>query len=99
DKSINSKSDIDQAISQVKDKKTQIKVERDGKTETLQVKPKKNKNKVTKTHTKTKYLIDYTATTEHMVIKPITQGVKQTIVARNLICTAILSMIASIFTG
>ena len=44
DKSINSKSDIDQAISQVKDKKTQIKVERDGKTETLQVKPK-NMNK------------------------------------------------------
>ena len=99
DKSINSKSDIDQAISQVKDKKTQIKVERDGKTETLQVKPKKYEQKVTKTHSETKYLLGYTASTEHTVFKPITEGVKQTIVAGKLIFTAILSMIASIFTG
>lgn len=99
DKSINSKSDIDQAISQVKDKKTQIKVERDGKTETLQVKPKKYEQKVTKTHSETKYLLGYTASTEHTVFKPISEGIKQTIVAGKLIFTAILSMVASIFTG
>src|SRR5699024_12145866 len=41
--SIDSKSDIDNAVSQIKNNNTQIKVERDGKTETLQVKPKKVK--------------------------------------------------------
>ena len=99
DKSIDSKSDIDQAMSQVKDKKTQIKVERDGKTENLQVKPKKYEQKVTKTHSETKYLLGYTASTEHTVFKPIVSGVERSLVAGKLIFTAILSMIASIFTG
>src|SRR5699024_5286447 len=81
DKSIDSKSDIDQAMSQVKDKKTQIKVERDGKTENLQVKPKKYEQKVTKTHSETKYLLGYTASTEHTLFKPIVSGVERSLVA------------------
>ena len=44
-------------------------------------------------------MLGYTASIEHTVFKPITEGVKQTIVAGKLIFTAILSMIASIFTG
>ncbi|TGS90232.1 RIP metalloprotease RseP, partial [bacterium M00.F.Ca.ET.177.01.1.1] len=94
-----SKSDIDQAMSQVKDKKTQIKVERDGKTENLQVKPKKYEQKVTKTHSETKYLLGYTPSIEHTLFKPIVSGVERSLVAGKLIFIFFLSMIASIFTG
>jgi regulator of sigma E protease len=97
--SIDSKSDIDNAVSQIKNNNTQIKVERDGKTETLQVKPKKVEQKLTKTHSETKYLLGYTATTEHTLFKPIVSGVERSLEAGKLIFTAILSMIASIFTG
>src|SRR5699024_8812105 len=87
DKSINSKSDKEQEISQVKDKKTLNKEERDSKTKNKQVKQKKYEQKVTITHTETKYLLGYNASTEHTVFKPITEGVKQTIVAGKLIFT------------
>ncbi|MDN5809234.1 MAG: RIP metalloprotease, partial [Staphylococcus equorum] len=55
--------------------------------------------KVTKTHSETKYLLGYSAATEHTIFKPIAAGVEQTLSAGKIIFTAIVSMIASIFTG
>ncbi|OEL02590.1 RIP metalloprotease RseP [Staphylococcus succinus] len=96
---INNKDDIDQAVSEIKDQKTKLTVERNGKQQTFDIKPKKVKQKVTKTHSETKYLLGYQADTEHTVFKPIISGLEQTVTAGKLIFTAILSMIASIFTG
>ncbi|MEB8124361.1 RIP metalloprotease RseP [Staphylococcus succinus] len=96
---INGKDDIDQAVSEIKDQKTKLTVERDGKQQTFDIKPKKVEQKMTKTHSETKYLLGYQADTEHTVFKPIISGLEQTVTAGKLIFTAILSMIASIFTG
>lgn len=96
---IKGKDDIDQAVSEIKDQKTKLTVERDGKQQTFDIKPKKVEQKMTKTHSETKYLLGYQADTEHTVFKPIISGLEQTVTAGKLIFTAILSMIASIFTG
>lgn len=96
---IEGKSDIDKITEQNKDKKTKVTVERDGKTHTMDIKPKKVEQEITKTKTETSYILGYKPSHEHTVFKPITKGIKQTIVAGELIFTAIVGMIASIFTG
>lgn len=96
---IDGKDDIDKAVKDIKDNKTQLVVERDGNKQTFDIKPKKIEQKVTKTHSETKYLLGYSAATEHTIFKPIAAGVEQTLSAGKIIFTAIVSMIASIFTG
>lgn len=98
-KTIEDKSDIDKVVEQNKDKKTKITVERDGKTHTMDIKPKKVEQKVTKNKSQTRYLLGYTATTEHTLFKPIVSGIDRTLEAGKLIFSAIVGMIASIFTG
>ncbi len=98
-KTIEDKSDIDKTTEQNKDKKTKITVERDGKTHTMDIKPKKVEQKVTKNKSQTRYLLGYTATTEHTLFKPIVSGIDRTLEAGKLIFSAIVGMIASIFTG
>lgn len=98
-KTIEDKSDIDKTTEQNKDKKTKITVERNGKTHTMDIKPKKVEQKVTKNKSQTRYLLGYTATTEHTLFKPIVSGIDRTLEAGKLIFSAIVGMIASIFTG
>ncbi|MCE7786429.1 RIP metalloprotease RseP [Staphylococcus xylosus] len=98
-KTIEGKSDIDKITEQNKDKKTKVTVERDGKTHTMDIKPKKVEQKVTKNKSQTRYLFGYTASTEHTLFKPIVSGFDRTLEAGKLIFTAIVGMIASIFTG
>ncbi|RQM85770.1 RIP metalloprotease RseP [Staphylococcus xylosus] len=98
-KTIEDKSDIDKTTEQNKDKKTKMTVERDGKTHTMDIKPKKVEQKVTKNKSQTRYLLGYTATTEHTLFKPIVSGIDRTLEAGKLIFSAIVGMIASIFTG
>ena len=99
DKKIETKGDIDSVVKNIKDNKTEVTVERDGKTHTMDIKPKKVEQKVTKTNTQTRYLLGYSASTEHTRFKPIAAGVERSLEAGKLIFTAIVSMIASIFTG
>ncbi|MFF0675012.1 RIP metalloprotease RseP [Staphylococcus xylosus] len=98
-KKIEGKSDIDKITEQNKDKKTKVTVERDGKTHTMDIKPKKVEQKVTKNKSQTRYLFGYTPSTEHTLFKPIFSGFDRTLEAGKLIFTAIVGMIASIFTG
>ncbi|CEF19006.1 Putative zinc metalloprotease [Staphylococcus xylosus] len=98
-KKIEGKSDIDKLTEQNKDKKTKVTVERDGKTHTMDIKPKKVEQKVTKNKSQTRYLFGYTPSTEHTLFKPIVSGFDRTLEAGKLIFTAIVGMIASIFTG
>ncbi|WP_426703811.1 RIP metalloprotease RseP [Staphylococcus shinii] len=99
DKKIEDKSDIDKFVEQNKDKKAKMTVERDGKTHTMDIKPKKVEQKVTKNKSQTRYLFGYTPTTEHTLFKPIVAGIDRTLEAGKLIFSAIVGMIASIFTG
>ncbi|MEB7800037.1 RIP metalloprotease RseP [Staphylococcus xylosus] len=98
-KKIEGKSDIDKITEQNKDKKTKVTVERDGKTHTMDIKPKKVEQKVTKNKSQTRYLFGYTPSTEHTLFKPIVSGFDRTLEAGKIIFTAIVGMIASIFTG
>lgn len=98
-KKIEGKSDIDKITEQNKDKKTKVTVERDGKTHAMDIKPKKVEQKVTKNKSQTRYLFGYTPSTEHTLFKPIVSGFDRTLEAGKLIFTAIVGMIASIFTG
>ncbi|MBO3064422.1 RIP metalloprotease RseP [Staphylococcus shinii] len=98
-KKIEDKSDIDKFVEQNKDKKAKMTVERDGKTHTMDIKPKKVEQKVTKNKSQTRYLFGYTPTTEHTLFKPIVAGIDRTLEAGKLIFSAIVGMIASIFTG
>lgn len=98
-KTIEDKSDIDKVVEQNKDKNTKMTVERDGKTHTMDIKPKKVEQKVTKNKSQTRYLFGYTPATEHTLFKPIVSGIDRTLEAGKLIFSAIVGMIASIFTG
>lgn len=98
-KKIEDKSDIDKIVEQNKDKKTTMTVKRDGNTHTIDIKPKKVEQKVTKNKSQTRYLFGYTPSTEHTLFKPIVAGIDRTLEAGKLIFTAIVGMIASIFTG
>ena len=96
---IDDKSDIDEALQDNKDKTTQLTIKRDGKTENLNIKPKKIEQQLTKTKTETRYILGFESQTEHTIFKPILSGITQSVEAGKLIFTAIVSMIASIFTG
>ena len=65
----------------------------------MDIKPKKVEQKVTKNKSQTRYLFGYTASKEHTLFKPIVSGFDRTLEAGKLIFTAIVGMIASIFTG
>lgn len=96
---IKSFDDIKSVLDQNKTAKTSIKVERDGKTKTMQLEPKKVERKITKTKTQTSYEIGFAPKLEHGVIKPIEYGVYNFFDKGKLIFTAVVAMLGSIFTG
>ncbi len=49
--------DVDKALDKVKDNKTTVKFERDGKTEISELTPKKTERKLTKVSSETKYVL------------------------------------------
>lgn len=96
---INNFNDIDKALTQIKDNKTTVKFERDGKAQSVELTPKKYVQKTTKLNSETRYLLGFEPSTEHTIIKPIALGFERFLQAGTYIFTAVMSMIASIFTG
>lgn len=91
--------DISNILDKNKSAKTTIKVERDGKMKSIDIEPKKTEIKQTKNKTETVYQIGFKPKAEHTVFKPLVAGVEQFFKAGTLIFTAVVGMIASIFTG
>lgn len=99
DQKITDKQQINDELNKIKENKTKVKVERDGKTKTVEATPKKIEQKVTKTKTQTSYVLGFQPKNEHSAFKPLISGFEKTIYAGKFIFTAIVGMIASIFTG
>jgi regulator of sigma E protease len=99
DQKITDKQQINDELNKIKSNKTKITVERDGKDKTVEVTPKKYEQKLTKTKTQTSYILGFQPKNEHSAFKPLVSGFEQTIHAGKFIFTAIVGMIASIFTG
>ncbi|MEJ7454260.1 RIP metalloprotease RseP [Staphylococcus warneri] len=91
--------DISNILDKNKSAKTTVKVERDGKMKSIDIEPKKTEIKQTKNKTETVYQIGFKPKAEHTVFKPLVAGVEQFFKAGTLIFTAVVGMIASIFTG
>ncbi|MCI2770558.1 RIP metalloprotease RseP [Staphylococcus warneri] len=91
--------DISNILDKNKSTKTTVKVERDGKMKSIDIEPKKTEIKQTKNKTETVYQIGFKPKAEHTVFKPLVAGVEQFFKAGTLIFTAVVGMIASIFTG
>lgn len=91
--------DISNILDKNKSAKTTVKVERDGKMKSIDIEPKKTEIKQTKNKTETVYQIGFKPKTEHTIFKPLVAGVEQFFKAGTLIFTAVVGMIASIFTG
>ncbi|MEJ7486457.1 RIP metalloprotease RseP [Staphylococcus pasteuri] len=91
--------DIKKVLDKNKSAKTTIKVDRDGKTKSIDLEPKKREIKQTKNKSETVYQIGFIPEKEHTVFKPLVMGVEQFFKAGTLIFTAVVGMIASIFTG
>ncbi|MDU3870409.1 MAG: RIP metalloprotease RseP [Staphylococcus warneri] len=91
--------DISNTLDKNKSAKTTVKVERDGKMKSIDIEPKKTEIKQTKNKTETVYQIGFKPKAEHTVFKPLVAGVEQFFKAGTLIFTAVVGMIASIFTG
>ncbi|MEN2382476.1 RIP metalloprotease RseP [Staphylococcus warneri] len=91
--------DISNILDKNKSAKTTVKVERDGKMKSIDIEPKKTEIKQTKNKTETVYQIGFKPKAEHTVFKPLVAGVEQCFKAGTLIFTAVVGMIASIFTG
>ncbi|CAM3054081.1 RIP metalloprotease RseP [Staphylococcus argensis] len=87
------------ATDKIKENATHVTVKRDGKEKTFKITPKKETEQLTKTKKETHYRLGIQAETEHTAFKPILEGFERTIIAGKLIFTAIVSLIASIFTG
>lgn len=98
-KKTNDQDAISNAVNNSKGDKVKLTVDRDGKQKTFNVKPKKEEVKLSKTQKETKYLLGYQPSTEHTLFKPIVDGFNRTIFAVKIVLTAIVGMIASIFTG
>ncbi len=99
DQKITDKQQINDKINEIKSNKTKVTVERDGKDKTVELTPKKVEQKVTKTKTQTSYVLGFQAKNEHSAFKPLVSGFEQSIQAGKYIFTAIVGLIASIFTG
>lgn len=91
--------DISNILDKNKSAKTTVKVERDGKMKSIDIEPKKTEIKQTKNKTETVYQIGFKPKAERTVFKPLVAGVEQFFKAGTLIFTAVVGMIASIFTG
>ncbi|MBC3133938.1 RIP metalloprotease RseP [Staphylococcus warneri] len=91
--------DISNILDKNKSAKTTVKVERDGKMKSIDIEPQKTEIKQTKNKTETVYQIGFKPKAEHTVFKPLVAGVEQFFKAGTLIFTAVVGMIASIFTG
>ncbi|MCJ1656498.1 RIP metalloprotease RseP [Staphylococcus sp. NRL 16/872] len=91
--------DIQKAADQIKDHKTTLKVERDGKVKSLDITPKKQVIKQTKMNSVTKYVLGFQPKNEHSLLKPIPAGIEDFVNASTVIFKAVGTMIASIFTG
>lgn len=91
--------DISNILDKNKSAKTTVKVEQDGKMKSIDIEPKKTEIKQTKNKTETVYQIGFKPKAEHTVFKPLVAGVEQFFKAGTLIFTAVVGMIASIFTG
>ena len=87
------------ATDKIKDNPTQITVKRDGHEKTFKITPKKQTIQQTKLTKQTIYQLGVAPEREHTVFKPLVAGVENTIQAGKVIFTAIVGMIASIFTG
>ncbi|SGX20459.1 RIP metalloprotease RseP [Staphylococcus argenteus] len=91
--------DVDKALDKVKDNKTTVKFERNGKTKSVELTPKKTERKLTKVSSETKYVLGFQPASEHTIFKPILYGFESFLKGSTLIFTAVVGMIASIFTG
>ncbi|HCY6438027.1 TPA: RIP metalloprotease RseP [Staphylococcus aureus] len=91
--------DVDKALDKVKDNKTTVKFERDGKTKSVELTPKKTERKLTKVSSETKYVLGFQPASEHTLFKPIVYGFKSFLIGSTYIFTAVVGMLASIFTG
>ncbi|HAR5207599.1 TPA: RIP metalloprotease RseP [Staphylococcus aureus] len=91
--------DVDKALDKVKDNKTTVKFERDGKTKSVELTPKKTERKLTKVSSETKYVLGFQPASEHTLFKPIVYGFESFLKGSTLIFTAVVGMLASIFTG
>ncbi|MCS5349418.1 RIP metalloprotease RseP [Staphylococcus aureus] len=91
--------DVDKALDKVKDNKTIVKFERNGKTKSVELTPKKTERKLTKVSSETKYVLGFQPSSEHTIFKPILYGFESFLKGSTLIFTAVVGMIASIFTG
>ncbi|HDC7543138.1 TPA: RIP metalloprotease RseP [Staphylococcus aureus] len=91
--------DVDKALDKVKDNKTTVKFERDGKTKSVELTPKKTEKKLTKVSSETKYVLGFQPASEHTLFKPIVFGFKSFLIGSTYIFTAVVGMLASIFTG
>ena len=87
------------ATDKIKDNPTQVTVKRDGHEKTFKITPKKQTIQQTKLTKQTLYQLGVAPEREHTVFKPLVAGVENTIQAGKVIFTAIVGMIASIFTG
>ncbi len=87
------------ATDKIKDNPTQVTVKRDGHEKTFKITPKKQTIQQTKLTKQTIYQLGVAPEREHTVFKPLVAGVENTIQAGKVIFTAIVGMIASIFTG
>ncbi len=91
--------DVDKALDKVKDNKTTVKFERDGKTKSVELTPKKTERKLTKVSSETKYVLGFQPASERTLFKPIVDGFESFLKGSTLIFTAVVGMLASIFTG
>ena len=87
------------ATDKIKDNPTQVTVKRDGHEKTFKITPKKQTIQQTKLTKQTIYQLGVAPEREQTVFKPLVAGVENTIQAGKVIFTAIVGMIASIFTG
>ncbi|MCU5746743.1 RIP metalloprotease RseP [Staphylococcus sp. SQ8-PEA] len=99
DYKVSDQKDLRAATTKVKDHSTTIEVKRDGKLKSFHITPKKKVYKQSKFNKETLYQLGIEAQTEHTLFKPLLSGVEKTLIAGKFIFTAIVGMIASIFTG
>ncbi|EKU50480.1 RIP metalloprotease RseP [Staphylococcus massiliensis CCUG 55927] len=99
DHKIDSQQDVKDALDQSKGESSKLTYERDGKEKTATFTPKKVKQKVSKTRTVESYLLGFTPEMKHSIFEPFIYGIERTFKAGTYIFTAVVGMIASIFTG
>lgn len=99
DEKIDSFRDIKSYLQNNGDKSVSVTVERDGKKETLQLKPAKVEVKVSKTKTQTSYQIGFMPKKTFSLTDPFIDGFNETMRYATLIFTLLIELFTSIFTG